>query len=206
MNKEKLMSRIKKTSSELITTKEETFVQEIVKGNSQYNAYIKAYPDRKKWTRSAIDCEASRLRNLAKIYIRIEEASYSMREKLEKKALWTRELAILELRKILDTNTEEQERLEVVFSDEVSKLIEDMNKETNTKKRNKIYTELLKAQKQVRKIQSLTNAKITAIESLNKMMGYNTEKVITTDLTSALDSTLNELSIEELKSIAGINE
>lgn len=56
-----------------LTPKQETFVDNILQGKTQYEAYITAYPRAKKWSRNAIDVAASQLMNNNKILIRLKE-------------------------------------------------------------------------------------------------------------------------------------
>lgn len=56
-----------------LTQKQEIFCQEIIKGKSQRQAYIKAYPNSAKWKENAIDSNASTLYKSTKVKQRLEE-------------------------------------------------------------------------------------------------------------------------------------
>ena len=55
----------------MLTPKQEIFVASLVKGNSQRQAYIEAYPNAAKW--NAIDSQASKMLKSPKVFQRYEE-------------------------------------------------------------------------------------------------------------------------------------
>ena len=75
-----------------LTTKQEIFVQRLIEGNSQREAYKFAY-NCEKMKDESIDVEASKLFNSPKIIQRYEE----LLEEHKQKALYTREEAINDL-------------------------------------------------------------------------------------------------------------
>lgn len=80
-----------------LTPKQEKFVQELVKGKSQRQAYKAAY-DASKMKDSTIDRRASELFGNSEVKARYNELIQTG----SKKALWTRERAINELVEMLD--------------------------------------------------------------------------------------------------------
>ena len=66
----------------MLTTKQERFVQELIKGKSQREAYKIAYPTSKKWKETAIDSQASRLFNNSMVHARYEELKKKTEEKI----------------------------------------------------------------------------------------------------------------------------
>lgn len=80
-----------------LTPKQEKFVQELVKGKSQRQAYKAAY-DASKMKDSTIDRRASELFGNSEVKARYNELIQTG----TKKALWTRERAINELVEMLD--------------------------------------------------------------------------------------------------------
>ena len=66
----------------MLTTKQERFVQELIKGKSQREAYKTAYPTSKKWKETAIDSQASRLFNNSMVHARYEELQKKTEEKI----------------------------------------------------------------------------------------------------------------------------
>ena len=81
----------------MLTTKQEKFVQELVKGKSQREAYKVAY-DVKTTKDENIDSKASKLFAVDKVRARYEELINQSAEQ----ALWTREQAIKDLIMIKD--------------------------------------------------------------------------------------------------------
>lgn len=78
-----------------LTPKQERFVQCIIEGKTQYEAYKTAYPTSKKWERNSIDCEAGKLMADTKILQRLEE----LRKPIIKKCQMTAEDLIRDLEK-----------------------------------------------------------------------------------------------------------
>lgn len=76
-----------------LTAKQEKYVQGLIAGLSQRQAYIKAYPNSKKWKENSIDRQASTLLKNTKVLARYNE----LLDEHKEKALWTREDAINKL-------------------------------------------------------------------------------------------------------------
>ncbi len=86
-----------------LTPKQEKFVQELVKGKSQRQAYKAAY-DASKMKDSTIDRRASELFGNSEVKARYNELIQTG----SKKALWTRERAINELVEMLDDSKDDK--------------------------------------------------------------------------------------------------
>lgn len=86
-----------------LTPKQEKFVQELIKGKSQRQAYKSAYGC-VNWKDSSIDRKACELFGNVKVKARYEE----LLEKGRKNSLWTRERAINELIEMLDDSKEDK--------------------------------------------------------------------------------------------------
>ena len=76
----------------MLTPKQEKFVQGLVAGLSQRQAYKEAYPSSEKWQDNTIDARASELANNSKILVRYRE----LVAQGSKMVLWTRESAFNE--------------------------------------------------------------------------------------------------------------
>ena len=81
-----------------LTGKQEKFVQELIKGKSQRQAFIAAGYSSKNKTDEYLDVRACELMKNRKVLDRYNE----LMGELKKKALWTRERAIEELLEMLD--------------------------------------------------------------------------------------------------------
>lgn len=57
----------------MLTPKQEIFVASLVKGNSQRQAYIEAYPNAAKWKDESVDSKASNLLKTDKVQTRYQE-------------------------------------------------------------------------------------------------------------------------------------
>lgn len=74
-----------------LTVKQEKFVQELVKGKSQREAYKTAYPNSKKWKDSSVDSKASHLAKDDKIQTRFNEIRDKVVKRAEERAIITAE-------------------------------------------------------------------------------------------------------------------
>ncbi len=74
-------------SNTKLTNKQERFIEELLKGKSQRQAYKIAYPNSKKWVNESIDARASALFNSNKVIIRYKELSEKAKTKSESKAI-----------------------------------------------------------------------------------------------------------------------
>jgi len=92
---------------EKLTNKQEKFVQELLTGKSQREAYKIAYPKSEKWTDSAIDSRASRLFKTDKVLTRYNELHDRLIQEAEKEAIASakdvlKELTAIGMADILD--------------------------------------------------------------------------------------------------------
>ena len=76
-----------------LTAKQEKYVQGLVAGLSQRQAYIKAYPNARKWNDNSVDSRASNLLKTDKVLTRYNE----LLDEHKDKALWTREDSVNKL-------------------------------------------------------------------------------------------------------------
>lgn len=80
-----------------VTPKQEAFLNGLMKGKSQRQAYLDAYPERAGWKKESIDISASRLLNdNAKVALRYQE----LQEEARTSAAISRDAIISELRQI----------------------------------------------------------------------------------------------------------
>lgn len=107
-----------------LTDKQEKYVQELIKGKTQREAYKIAYPGSKRWKDSSIDEAASKLLKHAKVAPRYEELRNRVIDKAEKKAIVTAEQVLQELANVAFANGSdfaqvlEIEREEPIFDEE----------------------------------------------------------------------------------------
>ena len=78
----------------MLTAKQEKFVQGLVSGLSQRQAYYEAFPNSKKWKPETVDNKASKLFKESEILARYKQ----LMDEHKEKALWTREEAINDLK------------------------------------------------------------------------------------------------------------
>lgn len=162
-------------SKDTLTKPQEIFIQELLKGNTQRQAYLKAYPSKKKWKESSIDTSASNLLKNSKVKERYEQLLNNMREKEQEKTMWTREQSIETLRYVIDVNKKDLERINKAFEEELELLQKLMQEDPE--KAPQYLKEILK-QKKSRRASQVNNKGITeAVAELNKMQGFNEETI-----------------------------
>jgi hypothetical protein len=158
-----------------LTKPQEVFIQELLKGSSQYEAYLKAYPSKKTWKRNSIDTEASKLFKNAKIKQRYEELLYNMREEETKKTMWTREQSIETLRYVIDINKKDLNRIEDAAEEELELLQKQIQENPD---KAAMLVQLMLKQRKSRRASQVNNKGITdAVAELNKMQGFNEETI-----------------------------
>ena len=159
----------------MLTPKQEIFVQELVKGKSQYESYLTAYPSKRNWKRNSIDSNASQLRSKAKIKQRYEELMEIMREEETQRTKWTREESIATLKYVIDVNKKDLDRIQDAMDEELEMLQQQiLEKPENAAM---FVKEMLKNRKS-RRASQVNNKGITdAVAELNKMQGFNEETI-----------------------------
>lgn len=162
-------------SKNTLTKPQEIFIQELLKGNTQRQAYLKAYPSKKKWKESSLDSAASSLLKNEKVRTRYEQLLNKMREEETKKTMWTREQSIETLRYVIDVNKKDLERINKAFEEELEALQKLMQE--NPEKAPLYLAQILK-QRKLRRASKVNNQGIIdAVAELNKMQGFNEETI-----------------------------
>jgi len=162
-------------SKDSLTKPQEIFIQELLKGNTQRQAYLKAYPSRKNWKENSLDAAASTLFKNNKVRKRYDELLNKMREEETKKTMWTREQSIETLRYVIDVNKKDLERINKAFEEELEALQKLMQE--NPEKAPQYLKEILK-QRKLRRASKVNNQGIIdAVAELNKMQGFNEETI-----------------------------
>lgn len=78
----------------MLTDKQELFLQYLIQGLSQRQAYRKAYPKSLKWKDKSVDTRASQLLKTHKVLIRYQELQKEKAEDRRQKNLWNYEEAV----------------------------------------------------------------------------------------------------------------
>ena len=91
----------------MLTNKENIYLQELVKGKSQREAYREAYPNSKKWKDTSVDTEASKLLKKPKVLQRYLELREEREQEHKEKALYTLEEAVKDLKQLKDLAMED---------------------------------------------------------------------------------------------------
>lgn len=158
-----------------LTKQEEVFVNGLAQGLSQRQAYLKAYPKRRKWKENSLDNHACLIRKKPKVSQRYAELMETLRAEEQAKTKWTREQSIETLRFVVDKNKEDLERINRAAEEEVEMLLQLM--QDHPEKAPEFAKQLLKQKKQ-RRISGIHNGGIIgAVAELNKMQGFNEETI-----------------------------
>lgn len=131
----------------MLTSKQEKYVNNLVKGMSQRIAYRNAYPSSKKWKDETVDSKASTLLKNEKVKERYEELAGKIRAKEEKRTIMNALERKEWLTKVINNEILEEERY-IFDGEEIT-----IKKPTNVK------------------------TKITALDTLNKMDGEYIQKI-----------------------------
>lgn len=157
------------------STQQEAFIQALLKGDSQRQAYLKAYPKRASWKGNSLDVEASKLFNNPMIKLRYEKLLAELQKEEQEKTKWTREQSIDTLKYVIGKNKEDLERIQTACEDELLGLLAMIQLDPN---KAVYYTELAIKQRKQRRISSIHNSGIVgAVAELNKMQGFNEETI-----------------------------
>ena len=84
----------------MLTVKQEKYVQELLKGKSQREAYKIAYPSSRKWKDNVVDVRACELLKHSKVSVRYTKLRAEREAEHKAKALYTLEEAIDDLKGI----------------------------------------------------------------------------------------------------------
>lgn len=105
----------KSNTTKRITTQQLNFLENILKGETQYQAYLNAYPSSKSWKRDSVDQAAYQLFRLEHIQMKFKEMQKRIEDKIVKKSVWTTEMAIEKL-----TNLAKQAETEIQESNKIN--------------------------------------------------------------------------------------
>lgn len=75
----------------MLTDKQELYIQNLIKGLSQRQAYREAYPKSKNWKDKTVDNRASKLFNSYEVFTRYQELQKEKAEDRRQKNLWSYE-------------------------------------------------------------------------------------------------------------------
>ena len=194
-----------------LTPKQEAFVDGILEGLSQRQAYYRAYPKSKNWKENAVDSMASQLMSNPKVKQRLKELGWKDKKKVE----WTRKKALETINYVMDMNKKDIERINEAFNTEIdlkeAKILElgqEMAQCTSikelaslSKRMQNLTEEIAKLKKQRRTSRTNVHGIYEGAKILNRMFGYDITKVEIQQEDTEREN-LEQLSVEELRAIA----
>ena len=121
--------------------KHETFVQCLLKGMSQRQSYLEAYPNSKKWKNATLDNKASKLANTSEVLARLQE----LQERSENQAIASVTRRKMILTEILEDEEEKaNDRIKAIDSLNKMEMIGGENVNVNKNPYNELSVEELR--------------------------------------------------------------
>lgn len=196
-----------------LTPKQEKFVDGILEGKTQYQAYIDAYPRAKTYKRKSIDELASNLMKNIKIKSRLQELGW--KDKTE--VMITRKNMLKRIEKVMQLHEEEMERIQQAYQADKQRVMEEisgwmkllnqpnMDNKAVQSQINQLTQKLIQMEKQ-RTLNSVnTSGILKAADRINRMMGFDITKVEITTQDEEREE-MEKLSAEELKELINISK
>lgn len=169
-----MRSSLPKDSATKLTPKEEKFVNLLVQGLTQRQAYKGAY-DTSRIKDGTIDVYASRIFKKPKVFARYQELLVEFREREKEKSGWTREQSIETLRFVIDTNRKDLERIQQASIEELELLQKQVQE--NPELAPQLIAMMIQQKKKTRANKTNNDALISATSALNQMLGYNEQTI-----------------------------
>lgn len=195
-----------------LTPKQEKFVDGIMQGKTQRQAYYEAYPRSKNWKDYAVDVAACNLMHNNKVLLRLKELGYKDKTVVE----WTRKRALETINRVIELSSEDMERINDAYNRERQEqeaelvrlatlmTMEDIDKTAVATKMRKVNDRLAQLDKQSRLNKTSINGILESAKVLNRMFGLDITKVELSNNDDERDN-MKALSKEELKAIAYAN-
>lgn len=159
----------------VLTRPQEVFIHRLVDGMTQRQAYLKAYPARKKWKDISIDSTASELLKSPRVQARYQEVLKEMRLDEQSKSKWSRDQSIRSLREVIDRNEQDLVRIGRTYEEELDEL---QKKVLLEPEKASWYVGLMIERNKERRVSSVHNTGIIgAVSELNRMQGFNEENI-----------------------------
>ena len=191
-----------------LSQKQSIFVDELLKGKTQGEAYKIAYPRSVNWTPNAVGVAACQLMDVPTIKNKLKELGYQNRAEVQ----WTRKKALETINYVMDMNRADMERISEAYERErqeaeaeLVRLAELMTIENIDK--NKVVQEMKKVNEKIARLDKERRTNSTNIKGifegakiLNRMFGFDITKVEVKNVDEDKEE-LNKLNAEELKAI-----
>lgn len=157
----------------------EVFCRHVAKGLTVGEAYLKAYPRLSKESWSALGYKGKVLAQRSLVAKRIDELRKIERAKMEAQATWEKFDSVLALKKVVQSNLNDIERVQSAINDEISLLQKSLDKaieDGNQEDANRILKKLFNSRKQ--RASSMYNnvGVVSAVTELNQLQGFYPEK------------------------------
>lgn len=169
-------------SDKPLTKAQEKFVTLVaVEKMTQAQAYRQAYPAAQKWTQAAVDVRSYQCMKLPQCTKKYNQIVEALREESIKNAIWSREKAIEAATFVYESGRREVERIERAFDEEIDNAVQSLQDAIKRDDRpdeiRKISDLITKLKKSKRMAMTPTVAMTGAMDTLNKLQGFNKENI-----------------------------
>lgn len=193
-----------------LSQKEKHFLYQLVYNcKEQWRAFEIAYPapDGREYSREYCSSKALRILKRPHVQRRYREMEEQQQKELQERGLWIREESVKYLREVLDTNIDEQKRINETYKRQIDLLLIKVDEAKSPNDKEKIMEKVIEVRKKLRNNSVNNNAILSAIGELNKMHGYNSQEVtIKHDEEFEIDKKLEKMSVEELTALLNKKE
>lgn len=163
---------------QLLTVKEDQFAMLLVQGRELASAYAIAFADEiDGLSEDEVKYLANKLARTKRITKRKSELLAEARDNLRGERLWSFDSSVNALEYIITKVVDEVEYVENAKFEEIDYLQHLLDLETDEKKKEKIYQQLLKKSQWKHLTQAQLQSVIMAVSEMNRMHGYNEENV-----------------------------
>lgn len=187
-----------------LSNQQKVFLSCLVYENMERTEAVKkAYPAQAGAPNNKLKSLASRILNTPRVQKVYNEMMEKQRADLIAENKWTRDNAVEALKFIYNVNKKEHERVEETYNQHIDFLLMKLEASGDMVEKQKLLDEIIKIRKERRASQVNNSAMIAAVSELNKMHGYNSERlVIENESVSELDKRLAQLSDDDLRKLA----
>ena len=192
------MAQKKGTKGATLTDKQERFVQELIKGKSQREAYRAAYPKSIKWEDNSVDINASQLFSGTKVKLRYNEIHDRLVKEAEDECIVDAKMVLKELANIAFANVTDYINVKK-DTDGEGKTTSSIDINDTTKLEENKKAALAEISTTQTGIKIKQHDKVKALELLGKHLKLFTDKV---ESSVTVNGALTDLSNAELEKMA----
>lgn len=186
-----------------LTAKQKKLLELIVYEHyPHWKAYDIAYPARdktKERPKNYLFRSCARVLCIPSVKKKKAEMEQENKERLIEKNLWSKEQSIEQLKYIIKSNREENDRVNNTYNEQVDLILTKLEEAETANDKEQLLNEILELKKKRRNSTINNNAILSAVTELNKMHGFNTQELIVKNKEEfEIDKELAKLSVDEM--------